>query len=179
VLVALSAGLAVWAHSRAGKGGAFDLSTVDFVSHPVREDRPAPRFSVPLLAGNGSISLGRYSGRILVVNVWASWCGPCRREAPALEQVWRTYRARGVAFVGIDHLDGREEGQAFVREFGLSYPMAFDQRGTVARSFGSLGIPSTYVIAPNGYVAYSFLGRVQAADLAGVLDDMLRPSAPA
>jgi DsbE subfamily thiol:disulfide oxidoreductase len=172
LMVALSAGLAVWAHSRAGKGGALDLSTIEYVARPVVDQRPAPNFSVRSLRGSGRVSLRQYEGRIVVVNLWASWCGPCRKEAPALEQVWKQYREGGAMFIGIDHQDTKTDGLAFAREFGLTYPLGFDPDGTVARAFGALGVPTTYVIAPNGWIAYRFLGRVQPADLIRVLHSL-------
>jgi thiol-disulfide isomerase/thioredoxin len=175
VIVALSAGLAVWAHFRAGKGGTLDLAAVDVVSHPVRDQRPAPNFSLSPLAGPGTISLHQYAGRILVVNIWASWCGPCRREAPALQQVWSQYQKGQVSFLGIDHDDRRTDAASFAKEFGLTYPIAFDPKGDVARAFGAIGVPTTYVIAPNGWIAYSFLGRVQAPDLIRILNSMFPP----
>src|SRR5439155_8741820 len=119
LIVALSAGLAVWAHSRAGKGGSLDLSTIEYVARPVVDQRPAPTFSVSSLNGSGRVSLRQYEGRIVVVNLWASWCGPCRKEAPALKQVWEHYREGGAMFVGIDHQDTKSDGLAFAREFGL------------------------------------------------------------
>ena len=163
-------------HSRAGKGGALDLATVESVAHPVVDQRPAPAFSVRSLTGPGTVSLSPTTGRIVVLNVWASWCGPCRKEAPGLEQVWKAYQPGGVIFIGIDHEDQRTDGLAFVREFGLTYTLGFDPTGVVAKTFGAVGVPTTYVIAPNGWIAYRFLGRVQPADLIRVLHSM-QPSA--
>jgi peroxiredoxin len=82
-----------------------------------------------------------------------------------------------VAFVAIDHQDRRTDAEAFAREFGLTYPIGFDPNGDVARAFGAIGVPTTYVIAPNGWIAYRFLGRVQAPDLIRVLNSMFPPSA--
>jgi peroxiredoxin len=172
LLVAMSIGIAFWAHARAGKGGAFDLTTVDFVSRPVVDQRPAPGFSVSSLSGSRAVPLRQFAGKVVVLNLWASWCGPCRREAAGLEQVWRQYGGARVAFVGIDHQDRRQDGAAFARQFGLTYPLGFDPNGEVARAFGAVGIPTTYVIAPNGWIAYSFLGRVQPSDLIRILNAM-------
>ena len=172
VLVAASIGFAFWARAQTGKGRAFDLGTIDFVSRPVVDQRPAPNFSVPPLSGSGTVELRQYAGRVVVVNLWASWCEPCRKEAAALEQVWKQYGTGRVTFIGIDHLDRRRDALAFAREFGLSYPLGFDPNGDVARAFGAVGIPSTYVIAPNGWITYRFLGRVQPSDLIRILNAM-------
>ena len=130
----------------------------DFVSTPVAEKRPAPSFDLPSLTGSGRVSLAGYRGRIVVLNVWASWCGPCRAEAPELESVAK--EDRDVVVVGVDHEDARGDAVDFRRRFGLTYPMAFDPRGSVAAAYGTLGLPSTYVIDPSGRIRYRLLGRV-------------------
>ncbi len=147
------------------------IGAADFSATPVPEDRPAPTFDLPSLTGPGSISLR--SGSIVVVNIWASWCPPCRQEAPQLEQVWTRYRSRGVRFIGVDHQDTRAGGLSFVREFGITYPVAFDPGGTVAARYGAVGVPTTFVVAPNGRLAYRFLGKTTAAMLATTLDRLL------
>ncbi len=147
------------------------IGAADFAATPVPEDRPAPTFDLPSLTGPGSISLP--SGSIVVVNIWASWCPPCRREAPQLEQVWTRYRSRGVRFIGVDHQDTRGGGQSFVREFAITYPIAFDPDGTVAARYGAAGVPTTFVIAPDGRIAYRFLGKTTAAMLATTLDRLI------
>ena len=149
------------------------IGAADFAATPVPEDRPAPAFDLPALAGPGSISLRSPAGSITVVNIWASWCPPCRQEAPQLEQVWTRYEGRGVRFIGVDHQDTREGGLSFVREFGITYPVAFDPGGTVAARYGAVGVPTTFVIAPDGRIAYRFLGKTTAAMLATTLDRLL------
>jgi len=149
------------------------IGAADFAATPVPEARPAPAFDLPALAGPGSISLRSPAGSITVVNIWASWCPPCRQEAPQLEQVWTRYEGRGVRFIGVDHQDTREGGLSFVREFGITYPVAFDPGGTVAARYGAVGVPTTFVIAPDGRIAYRFLGKTTAAMLATTLDRLL------
>jgi cytochrome c biogenesis protein CcmG, thiol:disulfide interchange protein DsbE len=171
-------GLAVlaWVVPRFGSGSTtapFRPGPADFVAHPVPEDRLAPGFDLPALDGHGSISLGSVAGRVVVLNIWASWCPPCRQEAAQLEEVWTRYRSRGVMFIGVDHLDNRSAGLAFVRAHGVSYPSAFDPDGTVAARYGTVGIPTTFVIDGDGRIVYRFLGRVQAATLAATLDTVL------
>jgi len=152
---------------------SFSIGAADFAATPVPEDRPAPTFDLRSLTGPGSVSLHPSAGSIVVVNIWASWCPPCRQEAPQLEQVWIRYRSRGVRFIGVDHLDTRAGGLSFVREFGITYPIAFDPGGTVAARYGAVGIPTTFVIGPNGRIAYRFLGTTTAAMLATTLDRLI------
>ena len=149
------------------------IGAADFAATPVPEDRPAPAFDLPALTGLGSISLRSPVGSITVVNIWASWCPPCRQEAPQLEQVWMRYEGRGVRFIGVDHQDTRPGGLSFVREFGITYPIAFDPDGTEAARYGAVGVPTTFVIGPDGRIAYRFLGKTTATMLATTLDRLL------
>ena len=130
----------------------------DFVATPVGEDRPAPSFDLPSLVGSGRIDLARYRGRLVVLNIWASWCDPCRRDAAALEAVAR--QNPRVVVLGVDHEDGRADALSFRRRFGLTYPIAFDANGSVASAFGAVGLPTTYFVDPNGRVRFRLLGRV-------------------
>lgn len=130
-------------------------------------------FTLDALAGRGSISLDQFLGKIVVLNVWASWCPPCRQEAPQLESVWRSYRDRGVQFLGVDHKDSRSAAMAFQRQFGVTYPSAFDPQGTVAAQYGLVGIPSTVIIDSRGRVRYRFLGKIDAPLLSAALDGVL------
>ena len=153
-----------------------DLGTVTFVASPVPQQRPAPAFRLPALSGTGSVSLAQYPRTIVVLNLWASWCGPCRQEAPDLESVWRFYGSLNVQFLGVDEQDSRASAGAFVTEFGLTYPMAFDPSSALAASYGAIGLPSTYVIDASGTIRFRFLGRVDPADLRGVLQQLLAES---
>jgi len=174
-LVLLVAGLAaLWLHRGTGTPSTRNgPGAVPFVASAAPEERPAPQFELPGLVGTGSVSLKAYAGRVIVVNLWASWCGPCREEAPQLESLWRTYGPRGVQFLGVDHQDTRSGGTGFVGEFGLSYPIGFDPRGEVAAEYGALGIPTTYVIDRQGRVRYRFLGRITPAGLSTVIEQLL------
>jgi DsbE subfamily thiol:disulfide oxidoreductase len=165
----LGAGLAIWLHQ--GAEGA--LGPADFVASPVSEDRPAPDFEIQTLDGNGQLSVTAFRGKVVVLNLWASWCVPCRTEAQALESVWREFAGRGVQVIGVDHADTRGDARAFQREFGLSYPMAFDPKGSVAAAYGALGIPTTYVISAHGRITYRFLGRATTRDLSRIVEQVL------
>src|SRR5437867_6698314 len=101
--------------SALGSGAPGDLRTASGIGVVRPIDRSAPGFRLPSLSGRGSISLAEYGGDVIVLNFWASWCHPCREEAPMLEQLWKQYRGRSVQFVGIDHRDGRADALAFQR----------------------------------------------------------------
>lgn len=97
-------------------------------------DGPAPDFTLPLFEG-GEIILSDLQGQVVVINFWASWCIPCRDEAPFLEQVWRKYRDQGVVFLGVDYLDTNKEAQAFLEEFGVTYPNGPDIGTKIAKQY--------------------------------------------
>ena len=82
------------------------------------------------LDGDGEISLADYRGKALVLNFWASWCEPCKNEAPLLEETWQRYRNEGLVVIGIDAQDFRTDAQRFVERYGLTYLMAFDGHGS-------------------------------------------------
>lgn len=137
----------------------------------------APSFRLPRLEGVGTIGLGDFARKVVVLNLWASWCEPCREEAPHLLAVWQQYRARGVQFLGVNHQDRRAPALAFQREFGINYPSAFDPEGTVAARYRLVGIPSTLVIDRGGGIAYRFLGKVDASTLRAALDRVIEEAA--
>jgi DsbE subfamily thiol:disulfide oxidoreductase len=138
---------------------------------PVRVDRPAPAFTLPLLSGDGSLSLGR--DEVVVVNFWASWCRPCRTEGPQLEGLWRDHREQGVRFIGIDYRDDRSAAIDFARSLGLTYPSVRDPDGTVGNDFGIFGLPTTFIIGTDGRMHYQLTGRVQTQSFRVALESVL------
>jgi cytochrome c biogenesis protein CcmG/thiol:disulfide interchange protein DsbE len=158
--------------NRAGtQGGAF--SVADYRARPEVVDAPAPDFELPLLEGAGSLRLSSLRGRVVVLNFWASWCSPCRLEAPDLQAAWEDYRHRGVRFVGVDELDDRFAARGFVREFKITYPSVFDPSGSLADDYGFIGLPATFVIDARGTVRYRFQGFVDGETLRTSLDEVL------
>ncbi len=115
------------------------------------------------------VSLSDYRGRPVVLNFWASWCVPCRREMPALAAVHRASGDR-IAFVGVNHRDGRIPALALLEETGLDYPSAFDPEGSVAFDYGLYGMPTTAFIAPDGELLELRTGEISQQELAMTID---------
>ena len=130
--------------------------------------KPAPAFELPTLDG-GTVDSADWRGDVVVVNFWASWCVPCREEAPELEAFAEQWRDRGVRLVGIVYNDEESEAAAFRDRYGLTYPQALDPGGRAAIDFGVFGVPETYVIAADGTVMAKLLGAVDAATLERVV----------
>ena len=144
------------------------------ISYPEAQRRPlAPVAGDSLLAAGRSISSAQSRGQVVVVNIWGSWCGPCRGEAPALEQVAAASAPRGVTFLGVDVRDDRDAAADFVRSRGITYPSIFDPPGRsllVLSGYPRNAVPSTIVLDRAHRVAAVFLTAVLASDLQPVVD---------
>lgn len=140
-------------------------------------ERPtAPDVSGPLLSG-GELSLADFRGAVVVLNVWASWCAPCRAEAPDLQAVWEATKDGGVQFIGLDTRDSDAAAAGFVRTYSLTYPQVLDPDGRLQLLFkDSLppqAIPSTVVLDKEGRVAARSLGAVSQSQLLGMIEPLL------
>jgi cytochrome c biogenesis protein CcmG/thiol:disulfide interchange protein DsbE len=126
---------------------------------------PAPVGSLPQLEDDGSQSLADYRGRWVLVNLWASWCIPCRAEAPALEAFQREHGGPRFTVLGIDSRDLSGDGSDFVDEFGLTYPQLRDGDGDAAHDYGTTGVPENYLVDPRGIVQLHVPGPVSEENL--------------
>jgi peroxiredoxin len=144
----------------AGCGGA------NWVAGCTTQDRvvtcaPGHRFTVKDVKGElldgSAYDLAADKGKVVVVNFWGSWCGPCRSEADDLEKTYRETQARGVAFLGIDTRDDRDSAKAFVRGQGSTYPSLYDFGGGVALQFDvtQTATPQTLILDRRGRIAYA------------------------
>ncbi len=133
----------------------------------------APDFAIPLYDGP-TFRLSEQRGKVVVVNFWASWCPPCREEAPVLERAWRRYRDRQVVFVGLDLWDSEKDGRAFIRQFGITYPNGPDAKGVAAIDYGLTGLPETFFIRPDGTVARHWIGPLTDAQINAFIEEALR-----
>ena len=141
-------------------------------------DPPASRGTAGTLAGESviepgtTVSLARYPNQAMVLNVWGSWCGPCRSEATDLVRVARATSAQRVQFVGINVRDSRQAGADFARDFGLTYPSIFDPPGRTLLALNGVPrsvVPLTIVLDRHHRVAAVFLHAVHAQDLQPVV----------
>lgn len=136
-------------------------------------NRPAPNFAVATLDGQ-RLQLRELRGQVVVVNVWASWCVPCRQEAAELNRAYARYSDRGVAFVGIAWNDEEEEARAFVRQHGVPYATALDPEGRIAIEYGITGVPETFLIDREGRLVQKWVGPVAERRLGALLEPLLR-----
>lgn len=143
---------------------------------PEEERDPAPAFSAPLLSGEGDFELAAAQGDIVVLNVWGSWCPPCRAEAPALQAVHEATQDSGVRFIGINTRDTEAGARSFEEEFEITYPSVDDTAGTALLAFRDTlppaAIPSTLVIDREGRMAARVLGPIGESSLQGLIEDV-------
>lgn len=162
VALALVAGLLallVWrvAHQQSAKG---------FTDKIAAGKKPAaPLFTLKKLNGPGRVSLASLRGHPVVLNFWASWCAPCKAEAPRFETAWRQWRARGVRFVGIDANDFASDGRRFARKYGITYLNLADGQGSTLGRWGVTGFPETFFIDAQGRVVAHVAGEIKTAEL--------------
>ena len=116
------------------------------------------------------VTLAALDGKVVVLNFWASWCGPCRLEMPDFQKAWEEHQEQGVVFVGIAVDDTASEASKFAEQVGVTYPLALDTTGDVARSYRLRAVPSTYFIDREGRLATTLHGLANQ----GVLRIFLR-----
>ena len=149
---------------------------------PADSRDPAPDFRGPLLGG-GDFELAAARGDVVVLNVWGSWCPPCRDEAPDLQAVNASLADQGVRFVGVNVRDNDTDARAFEREFGVTYPSVVDANGSLLLAFRDTlpptSIPSTLVVDREGRMAASVLGQITETSLRDLVSEIAAEGAPA
>ncbi len=132
----------------------------------------APEFRLETLNGS-TLTLSSLRGRPVIVNFWASWCVPCRDEAPLLEAAQKQYAAKGLLFIGIVNNDIPKNARGFVKEFQLSYPNLIDPKGKVAVDYGVTGIPETFFVRRDGIIVYKKFGPFDLEELDGRIQKIM------
>ena len=177
-LPAIAAGLALLAltacsGSEPATGSGFVAGDGSLVVIDSSQRGQAPDVTGTTLDGS-SFSLSSLRGKIVILNVWASWCAPCRAEAPVLEKTWLSQQGQGVQFVGLDTRDSDTAARAFIKKFGITYPNVIDRDGALQLRFSDTlppqAIPSTIVIDAEGRVAARALGKVSESTLLGMIE---------
>lgn len=124
---------------------------------------PAPdaRRKLPRLGAPGGVSLAAFRGKVVVLNFWASWCEPCRAEAPLFERAQHQLQAAGGTVVGVTYLDASPDSEAFVRQYGLTYPELRDTSGEFAHAYGTNQLPESFVIDRSGRIVAISRGAIE------------------
>ncbi|HEY9180748.1 MAG TPA: TlpA disulfide reductase family protein [Candidatus Baltobacteraceae bacterium] len=136
------------------------------------QGQPAPSFAVPVLGGTTS-ALRAYRGHVVVMNLWASWCPPCRAEMPDLQRLYQTYRTRNVVVLGVDQGESAERVAAFAQSLDIHYPILLDQQQQYGRVYAALGLPTTILVDRNGVVARGFDGPLSYPQMVSAVTPLL------
>jgi len=124
-----------------------------------REGFSAPDFTLDLLGG-GQVTLSDLRGQVVMINIWASWCPPCREEMPAIQNVYDAYKNQGLVMLGVNttYQDSEGEAATFVDEFSLTFPVPLDRHGKVSNLYQLRGLPSTYFVDRQGVIRSVVVG---------------------
>ncbi|MCS7260210.1 MAG: TlpA family protein disulfide reductase [Anaerolineae bacterium] len=140
--------------------------------------QPAPPFEITAINGEFAgqrFALADLRGHVVVLNIWASWCIECAREASVLEQAWRAYRPRGVWFIGVDYLDTDTAGLAYLKRFDITYPNGPDIGSRIYQAYRATGVPETFFIDRDGIIRHVQIGPIGRAQLDMLLERLLTP----
>jgi cytochrome c biogenesis protein CcmG/thiol:disulfide interchange protein DsbE len=151
------------------------IGTYKRVDVPVAGDK-VPSFSAPLLVGDGELSLSDLAGKPLVVNFWASWCLPCRDEAPLFQRAYEEFGDE-ITILGIDIRDARTDALDFRDEYGVTFPSVRDEGMSIYAAYGLTGQPETFFIDADGVLVEHIPGPVDEAGLFQRLDVLIRRDA--
>lgn len=136
------------------------------------QQKPAPDFELTLL-DDSVIKLSDLKGKIVMVEFWASWCPPCRDEAPVLRDLYTEYKNLGVEFVGISIWDRKKDTIEYQRIFDIEYPIGTDESGTILVNYGVRGIPEKFFIDASGSFVGRFVGPADSSKLKKILDNLI------
>jgi DsbE subfamily thiol:disulfide oxidoreductase len=159
-----------------GAGGVLAAVVANIERRPAQlaigVDGPMPRIDRRALTG-GRVTPEQFRGEVTLVNFWASWCGPCRREQPGLERLSKELKKQGVEFVGINFQDDRAAALAYVDEFDVTYPSVADREGILAYRFGVPYLPATVLVDARGQMRYRLAGAQTETTLRKYLTQLL------
>ena len=131
----------------------------EYSTMPIKVNIPAPALELKDIQGNKT-SLKDYLGKVTLVNMWATWCPPCKAEMPTLETFYEAYKKDGFVIVGINDGDTLDLVAPFVKNFGLTFPVWLDEQYQSEKAFNTMNLPSSYVIDRKGTVRLMWIGAI-------------------
>jgi cytochrome c biogenesis protein CcmG/thiol:disulfide interchange protein DsbE len=137
--------------------------------------RPAPDFTLSALSMHPApaLHLASFRGKPVMLNFWASWCDPCKHEAPLLQATWQRARSQGIVFIGVDYEDTQSDGLNFLQTYGITYANVVDSSGATAINYGVTGVPETVFIDRHGVIVHKVIGELTEQTLESNLHVLL------
>jgi cytochrome c biogenesis protein CcmG/thiol:disulfide interchange protein DsbE len=132
----------------------------------------APDFTIQSYGGE-TYTLSELRGQVVVINFWASWCGPCATEAPDLEAAWQAYKDRGVVFIGVGYVDSDAKAKEFIGEYGITYPNGPDLGTKISDAYNIRGVPETFIVNGAGEITFFAQAPLTFEQLSGEIDKAL------
>ncbi|MFN8401551.1 MAG: TlpA disulfide reductase family protein [Anaerolineales bacterium] len=148
-------------------------SSIDFSTVPAKVDFPAPDLSFIDL-GTDPVSLSDYRGSVVLVNLWATWCPPCREEMPTLQAFYEKYKSEGFVLLAIDQGETLPQVLPYVKELKLTFPVWLDYSSEAGQAFETMNLPSSYVIDRNGQVRLMWIGGISKKNLEKYVPDVIK-----
>ena len=136
-------------------------------------DHPAPDFTLPSLDGT-QIALSKLKGQVALINVWATWCPPCRAEMPTIETVYEQYRDQGFTVLAVDLQEDPRSVAAFMRQYKLTFPALLDLDGEVSRTYQAFSLPSSFFVDKQGVIRAVYRGPMPRSVIAGTVEQLLQ-----
>ena len=128
----------------------------------------APNITLETLDGQ-KVSLSQYKGQVVLINFWATWCPPCKKEIPALEAAYQAYKDQGFVVLGVDAGESRQTVETFASTAGITYPILLDEKDQWSGRFSGMGLPMSVIIDRNGQIAEKHLGELTPDELTSIL----------
>ncbi len=148
-------------------------SASDFSVVPIKVEFVAPNLELQTLEGE-SVSLSKYRGSVVLVNLWATWCPPCREEMPALLRFYEAYKSDGFILIAINQEESPDIVQSFVDDYGLTFPVWLDEDYIAQQEFKTMNLPSSYVIDRDGQVRLMWIGGISQKNLEKYVPDIIK-----
>ena len=136
-------------------------------------DRPAPDFTLSALDGS-SVTLSQLKGQVVLINVWATWCPPCRAEMPIIQSAYEQYRAQGFTVLAVDLQEDPRTVAAFMREHTLTFPALLDVDGQVSQAYQAFSLPSSFFVDRKGIIRAVYRGPMPRGVIAGTVEQLLQ-----
>lgn len=165
-LIFAGAGLLIWR----GWAAPEEVNPADYVD--LKPGSMAPAFSLPALTGE-QVALSDYQGQVVLVNLWATWCGPCKAEMPTLNAFYEAHKADGFVVLAINNKDDATVAASFAREYGLTFPVLLDPQGQVSDLYTVFGLPTSFIIDREGVIQHVQMGEMTAEQLEAVVGPLL------